>query len=61
MGQFDVDGLDDNQKDAFFEDASTFLAFATLLVLGFGISVAALYFQQIQQEALLREALEGLL
>ena len=60
MGPFDIDGLDDAHKDALLEDASLFIGFATLLVLGFGVSVASLYLHSVQQERALLEAMGAL-
>ena len=59
MGPLDVDGLSDGQQDAVLEDVGALVAFATLVVLGFGVSVGALYLEQLGQQAALRAALEG--
>ncbi|CAG9465922.1 unnamed protein product [Pedinophyceae sp. YPF-701] len=57
MGQFDIDGLDAQQRGQAIEDVSAFLFVATAAVLVFGVGVAGLYLQHLSQERALNEIL----
>jgi hypothetical protein len=54
LGQFDIDGLTGDDRVRLFDDVSTLLTFATLLVLVFGAAVGALYADELSRGAALR-------
>jgi hypothetical protein len=40
MGQFDIDGIDDEGKNTLYGDALVVMAFAVVIMLSFGLSYA---------------------
>ena len=54
LGQFDVDGLNENDKGRLFDDVSALLTLATAAVLIFGAATAALYADELQRNGALR-------
>ncbi len=54
LGQFDVDGLTENDRGRLFDDVSALLTIATVGVLIFGAATAALYADELQRTAPLR-------
>ena len=59
MGMFDIDGLEDpNDRAQMYEDLTVVLFFVTFITLVLGCSIGWLYFQQLHQEAYLRELLD---
>lgn len=57
MGQFDIDGLEPEQRASLLDDASAVLAFATVLVLVCGVGVGWVYLESVAREAQLQALL----
>ncbi|GAB5354260.1 hypothetical protein AAMO2058_000104100 [Amorphochlora amoebiformis] len=60
MGPLDIDGLDPETQSEFVESAGAIITFGVVVVLVLGVGFAALYFQQVSQEAALKQILEEL-
>jgi hypothetical protein len=58
LGQFEIDGLNTEDRSRLFDDVSVVLTFATVLVLVFGAAVGALYADELQRGAALRALAE---
>ena len=57
MGQFDIEGLDDDARRNAVEGVGQLLAFATIIVITFGTLVGGVYFKQLSSENVIRAAL----
>jgi len=57
MGPLDIDGLDPEAQSSLLESSGAVITFASIIVLVLGVGFARIYFQQLGQEAALREVL----
>ena len=57
MGQFDIDGLEPEQRSVLLDDASVVLAFATVVVLVCGVGVGWVHLDGVAREAQLQALL----
>lgn len=58
MRTLDVDGLEDFQQQANIEDATAFLGFMTVIVLGFGFGIGGWYFDSLRHDQLIQKMIE---